>query len=106
MNQSLKLCLITLTFPAGRTSAQISRPAFDVASTKLNTHCDGRPERRRVNPRPHSRRMRRPARSDSYGVRRVWRQRESCPREFQNAGGRRPGMDGFDALRHRREASR
>jgi uncharacterized protein (TIGR03435 family) len=40
MNQSLKLCLITLTFTAGRTSAQISRPAFDVASTKLNTHCD------------------------------------------------------------------
>jgi uncharacterized protein (TIGR03435 family) len=40
MNQSLKLCLITLTFAASWASGQISRPAFEVASIKLNTHCD------------------------------------------------------------------
>jgi uncharacterized protein (TIGR03435 family) len=40
MNQSLKRCLITLTLTAALAPAQISRPAFDVASIKLNTHCD------------------------------------------------------------------
>jgi uncharacterized protein (TIGR03435 family) len=40
MNQALKLSLITLTFAASRMSAQMSRPAFEVASIKLNAHCD------------------------------------------------------------------
>jgi uncharacterized protein (TIGR03435 family) len=40
MNQSRKLFLITLTLTAGWASAQISQPAFDVASIKLNTRCD------------------------------------------------------------------
>lgn len=38
--KSLTLCLIMLTFTAGGANAQISRPVFDVASIKLNTHCD------------------------------------------------------------------
>jgi len=40
MNQSLKLCLIALTLTAGGTFAQDSRPAFEVASVKLDTKCD------------------------------------------------------------------
>lgn len=40
MSQLLKPCLIALSFMAVCASAQNSRPAFEVASIKLNTHCD------------------------------------------------------------------
>jgi len=40
MNRPFTLCFITLTLATNWASAQISRPAFEVASVKFNTNCE------------------------------------------------------------------